>query len=87
MRELISVPPEIEAALLAYAENYPKDGARIRCVLQFRRKVGVEFEKLLCDLSLTDSRNTDTNEGGLEEEVQSEVQGFDELHDVSTIES
>ena len=47
MRDLISVPPEIEAALLAYAEHYPKDGDRIRCVLRFRRKVGVEFEKLL----------------------------------------
>ena len=47
IRELISVPPEIEATLLAYADHYPKDGNRIRCVLQFRRKVGMEFERLL----------------------------------------
>ena len=47
IRELISVPPEIEATLLAYADKYPKDGDRIRCVLQFRRKVGMEFERLL----------------------------------------
>ena len=86
MRDLISVPPEIEAALLAYADHYPKDGDRIRCVLRFRRRVGVEFEKLLqCDMPLTESTNTDVNEGGLEEEVQSELQSFDELHDSSTI--
>jgi len=86
MRDLISVPPEIEAAVLAYADHYPKDGDRIRCVLRFRRRVGVEFEKLLqCDMPLTESRNTDVNEGGLEEEVQSALQSFDELHDSSTI--
>jgi hypothetical protein len=86
MRDLISVPPEIEAALLAYADHYPKDGDRIRCVLRFRRRVGVEFEKLLqCDMPLTESRNTDVNEGEREEEVQSELQTFDELHDSSTI--
>ena len=86
MRDLISVPPEIEAALLAYADHYPKDGDRIRCVLRFRRRVGVEFEKLLqCDMPLTESRNADVSEGGLEEEVQSELQSFDELHDSSTI--
>ena len=88
IRELISVPPEIEAALIAYADHYPKDGDRIRCVLRFRRKVGVEFERLLqCDMSVTDSRSTDMNEGGLEEEVQSEVQAFAEVHDVSALES
>ena len=88
MRDLISVPAEIEAALLAYAAHYPKDGDRIRCVLRFRRKVGVEFERLLqSDMSVTDSRNTDANEGGLEEEAQSEVQGFAEVHDVSAMES
>lgn len=86
MRDLISVPPEIEAALLAYADHYPKDGDRIRCVLRFRRRVGVEFEKLLqCDRPLTESRNTDVNEGGLEEEVQSALPSFDELQDSSTI--
>jgi hypothetical protein len=47
IRDLISVPPEIESALLAYADHFPKDGDRIRCVLQFRRKVGEEFERLL----------------------------------------
>jgi hypothetical protein len=56
MRELISVPAEIESALLAYASRYPKDGERIHCVLQFRRKVGVEFERLLqCDISFIEA--------------------------------
>jgi hypothetical protein len=60
IRELISVPPEIEAALLAYADHYPKDGDRIRCVLQFRRKVGVEFERLLqCDMSFIEAQPDD----------------------------
>ena len=47
IRDLISVPPEIESALLAYAAHYPIDGQRIQCVLQFRRRVGAEFERLL----------------------------------------
>jgi hypothetical protein len=60
IRELISVPPEIEAALLAYADHYPKDGDRIRCVLQFRRKVGIEFERLLqCDMSFIEAQPDD----------------------------
>jgi hypothetical protein len=60
IRELISVPPEIEAALLAYADRYPKDGDRIRCVLQFRRKVGVEFERLLHgDMSFIEAQPND----------------------------
>lgn len=46
VRELISVPAKLEAALLAYAHRYPKDGQRIRRVLQFRRKVAEEFERL-----------------------------------------
>ena len=47
IRDLISVPPDIEAALLAYADRYPKDGERIHCVLQFRQRVAQEFERLL----------------------------------------
>lgn len=54
LRDLISVPPEIEAALLAYADRYPKDGERIHCALQFRQRVAEEFERLLrCDITLT----------------------------------
>jgi hypothetical protein len=88
IRELISVPPDIEVALIAYANHYPKDGDRIRCVLRFRRKVGVEFERLLqCAMPPTESRNTDVNEGGFGEAVQAEMQGFAELHEVSAMES
>ena len=47
IRELIAVPQQIEEALLAYAERYPKDGARIHCVLLFRERVAEEFERLV----------------------------------------
>jgi hypothetical protein len=88
IRELISVPPDIEAALIAYADHYPKDGDRIRCVLRFRRKVGVEFERLLqSNTPVTDLRDTDADEGGLEEKIQNEVQEFAELREVSAMES
>jgi len=74
IRELISVPPEIEAALMAYVDHYPKDGDRIRCVLRFRKKVGVEFERLLqANMPVVDSRDDDANESVLQEEVPSEL--------------
>jgi hypothetical protein len=47
IRELISVPPEIESALRLYAEQFPRDGQRIHCVLRFREKVAQEFERLV----------------------------------------
>ncbi len=47
IRELIAVPKPVEEALLAYAERFPTDGQRIYCVLQFREKVAVEFERLI----------------------------------------
>ena len=73
MRELISVPAEIESALLAYAHRYPKDGERIHCVLQFRRKVGVEFERLLnCDVSFIEAPEPDSEEEM--SEAENEVQ-------------
>jgi hypothetical protein len=45
IRELIAVPKHIREALLAYAERYPEDSDRIRCVLQFRERVAEEFER------------------------------------------
>jgi hypothetical protein len=47
VRDLISVPQNIESALLAYSDLYPTEGVRIQCVLRFRRRVGEEFEKLV----------------------------------------
>jgi hypothetical protein len=73
MRELIYVPAEIESALLAYAHRYPKDGERIHCVLQFRRKVGVEFERLLdSDMTFVEAPQEHAEEdvSGSESEVQ-----------------
>ena len=79
MRELISVPAEIEAALLAYADRYPKDGERIHCVLQFRRKVGVEFERLLnSDMAFVDSPHEDVEEDISEAESEVQVVGATE---------
>lgn len=72
IRELIAVAPHIESALLAYADHYPKDGDRIRCVLQFRRKVGVEFERLIqCDMSfIEDSEgHAEEDRGAVEADV------------------
>jgi len=78
MRELISVPAEIESALLAYANRYPKDGERIHCVLQFRRKVGVEFERLLKgDMSFIEAPEPDA-----EEEMSEEVSELSEVQAV-----
>jgi hypothetical protein len=64
IRDLISVPPEIESALLAYANRFPKDGERIHCVLQFRRKVAREFERLVsCEMSFMEASPSRTDEG------------------------
>lgn len=46
VRELIAVPPRMEAALLLYAERNPEDALGIERVLQFRRRVAEEFERL-----------------------------------------
>jgi hypothetical protein len=64
IRDLISVPSEIESALLAYADRYPTDGQRIHCVLQFRRSVGEEFERLLnSNMSFIGAPTLDPEEG------------------------
>lgn len=47
IRELIAVPPEIEAVLRAYTVRYPEDGASVGRALEFRRRVGEEFERLV----------------------------------------
>lgn len=46
IRELIAVPPHIEAALLLYAERNPEEAFGIERGLQFRRRVAEEFERL-----------------------------------------
>jgi hypothetical protein len=46
VRELIAVPPRMEAALLLYAERNPEDARGIERVLEFRRRVAEEFERL-----------------------------------------
>jgi len=71
IRDLISVPPEIETALLAYADRFPKDGERIHCVLQFRRKVAQEFERLIQgDISFMEASPLHIAEGINEAQVE-----------------
>jgi hypothetical protein len=47
IRELIAVPPPIEATLRAYARQYPEEGSRVERVLTFREKVARESEALV----------------------------------------
>lgn len=46
IRELIPVPPRIERRLLLYAEQNPEDAWDVEHVLEFRRRVVEEFERL-----------------------------------------
>jgi hypothetical protein len=47
LRELIRVPAKIEAALRLYASKDREDGAGIEGVIEFRRRVSEEFERLV----------------------------------------
>jgi hypothetical protein len=47
LRELISVPPDIEALLRAFARTHPAEGGEIEIGLRFRKRVLEEFEALL----------------------------------------
>lgn len=53
VRKLIEVPPRIETALRAYAASphqaTPDERRGIERALRFRRKVALEFERLLAD--------------------------------------
>jgi hypothetical protein len=48
VRELIAVPPEIEAVLCLYATRHPEDARGIERVLRFRKRVREEFDRLVC---------------------------------------
>lgn len=47
LRALIRLSPEQEADLCAFARSTPEEASNIRSVLEFRRKVGREFERLI----------------------------------------
>lgn len=51
IRELIAVPPKVEAALWLYASRHPEDRAGIEGALSYRRAVGEEFEWLVRESS------------------------------------
>jgi hypothetical protein len=44
-RELIAVPPEIEAKLRAFAAKCRSDGPRLLLVVEFRARVLAEFDR------------------------------------------
>src|ERR1700694_3653076 len=47
IRELIAVPPKIEETLRRYARRHPEDAKGIERVLEFRRSVREDFERLV----------------------------------------
>jgi hypothetical protein len=47
VRELIAIPPEIEQHFRAYASDHPEDESAIERVIEFRRRVGEEFDRLV----------------------------------------
>jgi hypothetical protein len=47
VRELIAIPPEIEQHFRAYTSDHPEDESAIERVIEFRRRVGEEFERLV----------------------------------------
>lgn len=47
VRELIAVPPETEALLRQFAEEWPECARGVEAILRYRRKVGEEFERLV----------------------------------------
>jgi hypothetical protein len=57
LRKLISVPPEIEARLRAYAGVTPVAGREIEMSLRFRKRVLVEFEQLIFRRSSVSSQS------------------------------
>lgn len=49
LRELIAVPPKIQAVLLAYAREFPEEAYFVGRTLKFRASVLQEFERLVRD--------------------------------------
>jgi hypothetical protein len=47
VRDLIAVPPEIEATLRLYARHHPEDARGIEKVLSFRTRVREEFDRIV----------------------------------------
>jgi hypothetical protein len=45
--ELIEVPRETEQALRAYAKAEPSDARWVEAILKFRRRVALEFQRLV----------------------------------------
>jgi len=50
IRELIAIPAETEELFRSYAARHPEDDSPIVRVIEFRRRVGEEFERLIVTL-------------------------------------
>jgi hypothetical protein len=46
IRELIAVPSDVEQALRLYIQRHPEDAAGIERVIEFRKRVAQQFERL-----------------------------------------
>jgi hypothetical protein len=47
VRELIAVPSEVEATLRKFAKRHPEERRGIERILEYRRRVLTEYEKLI----------------------------------------
>jgi hypothetical protein len=47
IRELIAVPPQIEALLWNFVKQYPTERRLVEKTIRFRQCLGEEFERLL----------------------------------------
>jgi len=56
IRQLIEVPPQVEASLRAFIRLHPAEGFEIEHMLSFRQKVAQEFEHLLALRQFDDSQ-------------------------------
>lgn len=61
VRELIAVPSQTETKLLLFADRNPEDAMWIGRVLQYRRRVAEEFERLAADGAGIGSRDAEVN--------------------------
>jgi len=56
IRQLIEVPPQVEASLRAFIRLHPAEGFEIEHMLSFRQKVAREFEHLLASRQFAHSQ-------------------------------
>lgn len=73
IRELIQIPAKIEAALRIYVRSFPEDAGGIEGVIEFRRQVAQEFERLVLQLSDASDPRADRGEWAIEQSGRGKV--------------